>query len=988
MEPMLDGLNAAQRTAVTSPADVLQILAPPGSGKTKTLTSRVAYLLQHHNYKPWNVICLTFTIKSSKEMKERISKLVDSGVEKKLVLGTFHSVCRRYLVAYGHLIGLKKDFGIADSSDQISVIKRIQKRLSLSIDPKIAQSRISNAKSKGLSYHDLAEGLRSKKDVEQQEVITLFEAYETHLTTSDLLDYDDLLLRCAYLLKTHPSCVSNVEIVLVDEFQDTNVVQFELLRLFAAHRNRITTVGDPDQSIYGWRSADVRNLKKMQRLYPDTLIIRLEDNYRSSGAILLAAQEVIEQDESRPQKSIMPTNCPGTMPVLRKLPSAAVEAEWIVTEIKRTMYLTGQLLEYADFAVLLRSAALSRLIESAMGKAGVPYRMVGGQRFYDRAEVKILLDYLRTVNQPHNNDALVRIINIPARGIGAATVKALREEAETQKDSLWTMIRNSLTGHKTMKTKISKTAGQGLSALVNIIMTTRAKLKDSYDPSSPEDLLRRIISKLDFQAYLEKSHAEDHEARWANVEELVAQASEYQISSPESTYEVEDDSLPNIDGVKQETGSAAEEQLSKFLANVALAAAVDVAKEDDSNGEQVQSLVTISTIHAAKGLEWPVVFIPSAYEGIIPHSRAEDNDEERRLLYVAMTRAQALLYLSCPMKSSQREDTGMSPFLSTKQVGRLLTNQGPKIKVPDIVDIARILRRDCPLEAEIEDGCRQLDSLFDDKWPLTGEESVAAIQKRWSKWDNHESAQHGQHISKKPRMANGTKDSTASCIVARSTTMMGSTITMNDPSTFSYQGNVGFSSAATQLQLAKEAESIVPPRGQTKQKMAGGAVDQEQRTKEGAILLSMWGVKRKADAKETASQLSHKISATEISGVDIHQKREDTNTRNPLASIPQDLATHRLNPIKKKPSPSDYVFLSSSPPETESAAQKPSHIAEDVTKEMTSLVKPAQTFHETTISQIQNSSALPRKTLGVRRNMSGWPGQPSRGFRTPVIAPR
>ena len=189
----------------------------------------------------------------------------------------------------------------------------------------------------------------------------------------------------------------------------------------------------------------------MQRLYSDTLIIQLEDNYRSSGAILLAAQEVIEQDESRPQKSILPTHCPGTVPVLRKLPSAAVEAEWIVTEIKRAILLTGRLLTYSDFAILLRSAALSRLIESAMGKAGIPYRMVGGQKFYDRVEIKVLLEYLRTVSQPHNNDALVRIINIPARGIGTATVKALLEEAETRKESLWTLIRNSLTGQKSLK---------------------------------------------------------------------------------------------------------------------------------------------------------------------------------------------------------------------------------------------------------------------------------------------------------------------------------------------------------------------------------------------------------------------------------------------------------------------------------------------------------------------------------------------------------
>ena len=454
--PTLEGLNAAQKSAVTSPAAVLQILAPPGSGKTKTLTARVAYLLSHYGYKPWNILCLTFTRKSAQEMKERVTKLVGDGMGSKLVLGTFHSVCHRYLNAYGHLIGLRKGFQIADSSDSIAIITRITKRLRLNIDPKAARSRISSSKARGISCADLAAQAEKKKNIDQQEFVSVFEAYEDELATSNLLDYDDLLLRCVDLLLEHPNCVSNVEVVLIDEFQDTNLVQFDLMRLFATRNHRVTTVGDPDQSIYGWRSAEVKNLKRMQSLFPDTLVLHLEDNYRSSGAILLAALEVIQQDESRPAKPLLPTHCPGTVPVLRRLPSAAIEAGWIVSEIKRSIALTGNLLNFDDHAILLRSASLSRQIESAMGRAGVPYRMVGGFRFFDRTEIKVLLDYLRVISQPDNSDALARIINVPSRRVGDSTVKALLEEAaakrfHTVEYSSWYHTRADHLQHKNLK---------------------------------------------------------------------------------------------------------------------------------------------------------------------------------------------------------------------------------------------------------------------------------------------------------------------------------------------------------------------------------------------------------------------------------------------------------------------------------------------------------------------------------------------------------
>ena len=374
---LLTNLNASQQAAVSSFADTLAILAGPGSGKTHTLTSRTAWLLAQ-GLRPWNIIVATFTVKAAREMEERIGKLIGNGLESKLILGTFHSIARRYLARYGHLIGIRKDFGIADSADSLAIIKRIIKRRGFMTNPKAARSRISGQKAKGSGRSgDHFRSKLPKKSVEGQEFEACYAEYEEALQRSNLLDYDDLLLRCVDLLRKYPSCVSNVEAVLIDEFQDTNIVQFDLMRLLAAERKRITIVGDPDQSIYGFRAAEIKNYKRMLDHYPDTVTIALEENYRSSGAILLTALSVIEQDNSRVAKSLMATHTVGTRPVLRKLSNAHQEAEWIITEIRRCIGLTGNLLDLNDIAILLRSASLSRLIESALGNAGIPYRMVG-----------------------------------------------------------------------------------------------------------------------------------------------------------------------------------------------------------------------------------------------------------------------------------------------------------------------------------------------------------------------------------------------------------------------------------------------------------------------------------------------------------------------------------------------------------------------------------------------------------------------------------
>lgn len=713
---LLHSLNPSQRAAVSSIADTLAILAGPGSGKTHTLTARTAWLL-HQGLRPQNIIVATFTVKAAREMKDRIGKLLANGAESKLVLGTFHSIARRYLARYGHLIAIPADFGIADASDSLAIIKRIVKANRFNIDPKAARARISTQKSRTT---DLAPPrIPKKKSVDAQEFDQCFEEYEDALQRSNLLDYDDLLLRCAQLLRQHPSCVANVEAVLIDEFQDTNLVQLDLMRLFASQRKRITIVGDPDQSIYSFRAAEIKNYSRMLKQYPETVTIPLEENYRSSAAILLAAMAVIQQDPSREQKSLTPTHTVGTPPVFRRLARAEQEAEWIVLEIQRCLALTGTLLNLNDFAILLRSAALSRLIESELGKAGLPYRMVGGLRFYDRAEVKTVLDYLRVIDQPGNNDALARIVNVPARGIGDVTIKALLDEADAAKITLWSLILGVVQGSRASRTKLRKQAERGLSCLVNIILTAKKRLSTpTHDESAVVACIQLVLNKTNYEEWLREHHNDAHKARWDNVQELITQATDYQRKASAG---LEDDSLPVIQGITQ---VEAPDLLSRFLANVALASHVE--KDDQGSGPTAQ--VTISTIHAAKGLEWPIVFIPAVYQGSIPHSRADDIDEERRLLYVAMTRAQALLYMSYPRKNSQREEVTVSPFLSARSFSSHLEAKGPSFASSMIQSLALILKRALPSHLSIAAGCEHLPSREDDLFGTEGQEEVNQLE--------------------------------------------------------------------------------------------------------------------------------------------------------------------------------------------------------------------------------------------------------------------
>jgi DNA helicase-2/ATP-dependent DNA helicase PcrA len=967
MDDFLRGLNAAQLEAVTSSASVLQVLAPPGSGKTKTLTARVAYLVVEHHLQPWNIIVCTFTVKAAKEMKDRIKAVVGEKLSKQLLLGTFHSVALRYLKHYGHHIGLAKDFGVADSSDTKAILKRIIKQCKLSLEPGQVFGRISAKKVKGSEGEKPDHASNSE---EQQHFSILFQEYEATLAASNLLDYDDLLLRCCQLLKSHPECVSNIQAVLIDEFQDTNKVQYELMSLFAQRKNAITIVGDPDQSIYGFRSAEIKNLTRMKTQWPETITVHLEDNYRSSGAILLAAQSLIEQDDSRPQKKLQATHKFGLRPVLRKLPSAYGEADWLVSELKRVQIMSGKMLLASDFAILLRSSSLSRVIEAALGSAGIPYRMVGGLRFYDRYEVKLIVDYLRVVHNPRNSEAVERIINVPSRKIGAETIKKLLDEARSQGSTLWDLVLGISQGRILSKTKINQAAMKGMDIFVNVILTARNKLltSEQLGPSVIE-LVTLISQKISLQEHLKSKDGGDeksYEARWANVEELMTQAQD--LSAEKMKDLAEADRLPEVDGIEQ-SDAGRDDFLAIFLANIALAS----ASEQKSEEEEAVPQVTISTIHAAKGLEWPVVFIPACYEGSIPHSRAEDNDEERRLLYVAMTRAQALLYLSCPVQNSERKETTMSTFLSQPGFHTFFEEHGPSLPPKTISGLAETLSRNGPDAVVLVEAKKGLEIDEDNYWPVNGEEPLGASC-RWSAGSTNglTRPEHGVGRTAAWTSANSVVNQDASGLSSAPV-----------PST------AGFRSAKDRYEdIRKEQEqeslrmigqkavdkkkSIEMPRGKKRQ-MQGHDNIASFFTKKARPVPVPADVQPYEVAKHDMQRLS---PLQDVTNTTLTQHAAPSEIMSSAALLHKPRTAPRLrktganDEIDQKRDDARYVFLSSSPVRAATLDDSSSKLAEPTPPAPISFqgFRAASTLHTTSMDK----AAPQRRTLGLNRSLQGW----------------
>lgn len=1029
MEILLRGLNAAQRAAVTSSASVVQVLAPPGSGKTKTLTSRVAYLLQYHGYDPWDIICCTFTTKASREMRERLRGIV-GGHEAKLQLGTFHSICRRYLVRYGHLIGLPRNFGIADASDSLSIIKRAVKRLNLTIDPKVARSKISSKKSKGFRLQDVVK--TSAKTVEVQEFHTVFTEYEKDLATSNLLDYDDLLIRCSDLLREHPECVSNIQALLIDEFQDTNVIQFELMKLLASARRRITIVGDPDQSIYGFRSAEIENLHRMRLTYPDTVVINLEENYRSCAAILHLAQDVIEQDTDRPDKKLKATHCYGTLPVFRKLPNAYEEARWIATEIKRIIAMTAGLLQYSDIAILLRSAFLSLKIEKELAKFGIPYRMVGGHKFFERVEVRILLDYLRTISQPDNNPALIAIINVPSRKIGEVTVKEWLRVSEQKKIPLWSGLQKILAGELSTDKKMPKSVEQKLHELVEFIKTARRKMLTMKPFMVPLDLLTFVIDHIKFQNHLQTKYPEDHEDRWENVKELLGQATDF--ASAEAEIRAAAEELPAIEGLAQREVPPGEEMLAQYLANIVLSTEVETSEEGYEKPR-----VTISTIHSAKGLEWPVVFVPAAYEGSIPHSRAEDTCEERRLLYVAMTRAQALLNVTFPMLAQDHSEHIITQFFPPKITSRF-AQTAPAFCDGTIEGMASIMRRDPPSETALLDirlKLAGLESSRDDLWPADG--SARSFQCQIPGTATYES-QHNSHAYGSHYVANGNNEiedvfcgqvlggnrsprrqqpPNAGGFTTAGRHMSTLRTTMDEAQGFSWpSGTVNIDDSAVLHSFSGAGQVLgyaninTASQKASKDKPKSGAMKLGQGQGQGSLAGFFSQTISKTIARTAPAEPTLPAAAATYKTSDpISQKY----LSHMLLNVPRPAKRNRVvldettSPNRKKP----YAFLSSSPgrenlgsaeqrqqnigsvddplclseedrplgPETartidENSLQKMGTDLEMARRQkqglrLKSLYRPVTTMHTTSMSALSSNGPI-RKTLGLRRTMNGW----------------
>ncbi|KAK6428720.1 ATP-dependent DNA helicase srs2 [Oleoguttula sp. CCFEE 5521] len=943
MDGILTGLNTAQRTAVTSEASVLQVLAPPGSGKTKTLTARVAYFIAHRQLKPWNIIVCTFTVKAAREMQERIRGFVGDQVAKKLKIGTFHGIALRYLRQYGK---------------HKAIVKRIIAQAQSELDPAAARSRISTQKSKGVSAEQFTSTV--SKNVEQRDFSQVFSLYQAQLKACNLLDYDDLLLVCVQLLRSHPECVANVEALLVDEFQDTNGVQYELMSLLAQRRNVITIVGDPDQSIYGWRSAEIKNLGRMKEQWSDTLTVNLEENYRSSGAILHAAQMIIEQDESRPPKKLQATHTIGQRPVLRKLPQARHEADWLTAEIKRMRALTGNMLELSDFAVLLRSAALSRPIETSLGAAGMPYRMIGGMKFYDRVEVKMLLDYLRVIDQPSHNEALARVINAPSRKVGDKTVEVLQREASNKGISLWTLILGFAQGRTKVTTNLNAPAQRGIEQFVNVILTLQKKL--AADPSGLYELFAQLQKMIGLQEHLKTKYPDDHETRWSNVEELMALAIDAQVQASTEGHREEE-----VDGPALGDGAVDESALTAFLANAALAASID--EKVVAEGEKVHQ-VTISTIHAAKGLEWPVVFIPACYEGSIPHSRADDNDEERRLLYVGMTRAQAMLYLSCPGKSTRQEDTTMSSFLEQPGVSSFFEEHGPSISHAEVQSLAVTLQRCCPDIAAIAATAAALDLQEDNYWPLTGE--LPFTEASW---------QEGAHQSSAmPVFGN-----------ARSASWANSTTNPGEPSTLGF----GFTSVKDRFQSLmeeqEEKQTLRLDRLAGKHQDGQGPKGKKRQIEGQGSIATFFGKKPKM--VEEAQPTMMPESELPVSLPPYARPLRDISNLNPEpirwtkpAGKPASLLAHkpRTAPLyKRQPATHEGVRQSASVSESltsSSVAVSTGHLNEseidadprpappNTTPAALPPFRPPASLHTTSMQAV----AARGPTLGMRRSMQGW----------------
>lgn len=627
---LLAGLNPEQQRAVETTEGPLLILAGAGSGKTKTLTHRIAYLIATHKATAFNILSVTFTNKAAREMRERVANLLGENPDNRSFMpfmGTFHSICVRLLRRDGEHIGVPRNFVIFDESDRLAAVKQASKQLML--DEKAFPARalaglISSAKNELMTpeeYADLGSGPIHRAAVQA------YPLYQKLLKDAGALDFDDLIGRTVHLLQTNKDVREKwrqqLTYIMIDEYQDTNAAQYKLVKLLTNNQNNIAVCGDDWQSIYSWRGADFRNILNFEKDYPKTAIIKLEQNYRSTKSILDAAHAIISKNQQRSDKKLWTDQGDGRPVQILQVSSERAEGEAIVRRVQNAT--EARFREYKDFAVLYRTNAQSRSIEEAFVRFGIPYRVVGGVRFYDRKEIKDIMAYLRLLYQPEDHISFERIVNVPTRGIGTKSLEKFYAWQRANGLGLQAAL-ESVANHPDITGK----ARTGLAELGEMLHTLRTLM----DETNLTGLLDSLIRRLDYLAYLDDGTLQS-ESRQENVKELLSVAHEY-----------------------QELG------LDGFLEEVALVSEIET-------GGSSGNAVTLMTLHAAKGLEFPVVFITGLEESVLPHSRAfyepSEMEEERRLCYVGMTRAKEelrLLHATSRMLYGGTQHNPPSRFLS------------------------------------------------------------------------------------------------------------------------------------------------------------------------------------------------------------------------------------------------------------------------------------------------------------------------------------
>jgi len=619
---LLQGLNPKQQEAVQAVKGPVLVLAGPGSGKTRVLTQRIAYLIEEEGVDPFNILAVTFTNKAAQEMKDRLEALLGPGRATALTVGTFHSVCSRFLRREIKHLGRSPDFTIYDSDDQLRLVKRVLRDLNLDEKqnlPRTIQNKISKAKNEML---DAAKFAQSKQNFAEQITASCYERYQELLLESNALDFDDLLMTTVQIFRQFPEVLAAYQqrytYLLVDEYQDTNRVQYLLVKNLAAQGQNVFVVGDNDQSVYSFRGADVRNILQFERDYPTAQVILLEQNYRSTQAILDVAQAVIKGGKKQKYlKSLWTEKRVGVKVSLQEGYDPDDEARLVVTEIERLRRVGSYQLN--DFALIYRTNAQSRALEEAFLARGLRYQIIGGIRFYERKEIKDVLAYLRLLHNPFDRVSLERVLATPGRGIGSQTEAELQRWATAMGVPIYQSLlalANLEQGETPLGLQVpfNTRARKALLSFLKSIEDLRA-ISTTFDLVG---LIDALLEQLKLQEILRKEYGQDEgEERWANILELRNVAGEFTC-------------LPR------------EQQLATFLAEVAL------VSDTDSLKDQAEA-VTCITLHQAKGLEYPVVFLIGLEEGLLPHSRSLDNqdtiEEERRLFYVGATRAKERLYL-------------------------------------------------------------------------------------------------------------------------------------------------------------------------------------------------------------------------------------------------------------------------------------------------------------------------------------------------------